>query len=167
MLSSLVAAPAAASQFYELVRSWLPEHSSLPGRAGEASMDALPENELPAFRDSSPEKHGRLRPARAYVDFRPGIDRVVRRGERCFIVDGWGQYAVVEVETDKLTPEKAAWYDSLEGRHRTGMVIATWGTCLLSREGKMERLAAMGVGLAFQVIYETRDEPPEQRETPP
>ena len=117
-------------------------------------MFELPEHEIPYFRDSPPEKSGRLRSVRAYADFRPGIDYVVRRGGRCFIVDGWHQYADIEVISDKLTPEKAAWYRSLEGRHRENMAIATWYTCLLSIEGKLERLAAMGIGLKFEALYD-------------
>jgi hypothetical protein len=115
-------------------------------------MRSLPEDELPYFHDSPPQKRGRLRSARAYVDFRPGIDHVLRRGDRCFIVDSCHLYADIEVKSDKLTPERAQWYRNLTGKHRVNMAYAVWHTCLLSFPGKMERLEAMGIGLVFELL---------------
>jgi hypothetical protein len=123
-------------------------------------MTEIPENELPWFRNSLPQKRGRLRSVRAFVDFRPGIDYVVRRGDRCFIVDGFHHYADIEVKSDKLTPEAAERYRSLTGRHRENMAYAIWYTCLLSLPGKLERLAAMGIDLVFEIL----DKPDEQKE---
>jgi len=123
-------------------------------------MSDIPEQEIPQFRDHPPRKQGKLRPVSAFADFRPGIDVVVRRGSRCFIVDSWHQYADIEVKSDQLTPEAVEWYRRLTGRHRENMAYATWYTCQLSLPGKLERLEAMGVGLVFEVL----DAPDERKE---
>lgn len=97
----------------------------------------------------------KLRRASAHADFRPGIDQVVRRGDRCFIVDRQRLYADIEIISDKLTPEKIAWYRDLaytlvvqgkpngkiggDGGTDSMPGIDTWRRKCLSRENVFER----------------------------
>jgi hypothetical protein len=93
----------------------------------------------------------KLRPATAYDGLRDGIDAVVRRGARCFIVDPWGEYAEIEVESDQLSPEGAERLRALQEPHRSRMIRAIVHTGYLSREGKAERLFVLGVPMRFEV----------------
>lgn len=94
-----------------------------------------------------------LLPATAYSDLRDGIDVVVRRGTRCFIVDPRGEYAEIEVESDQLTPEGAERLRSLQKPHRSRMIQAILHTGFLSQEGKAERLFVLGFPMRFEVAH--------------
>ena len=98
-----------------------------------------------------PRRGKKLLPATAYADLRDGIDIVVRRGARCFIVDTRGEYAQVEVESDLLTPAGAERLRALREPHRSRMIQAILLTGFLSQEGKTERLFVLGFPMRFEV----------------
>lgn len=95
----------------------------------------------------------RFLPATAYADLRDGIDLVVRRGTRCFIVDPLGEYAEIEVESDQLTQEGAERLRALQEPHRSRMIQAILHTGYLSQEGKAERLFVLGFPMRFEVAH--------------
>lgn len=74
-------------------------------------------------------------------DFRPGLDRVERRGNRTFVVDLEGQRAPVEVQHDALTEQTRANLYKLPLAKLGAYREITRATPYLSPEGKAERLA--------------------------
>lgn len=118
--------------------------------------------EAPLVRTVQRGKSERLRPARAFVTAgRPGIDDVARRGARCFLVDSQRLYAAIEVLPDHLTEEGAQRLRLLTGRKPESMAFTIWQSCLLSCEGKLERLEAMEIPLVFTALndpWEGKDE---------
>jgi hypothetical protein len=93
-------------------------------------------------------KSGRRRRKKRYaqnvLDFRPGIDRVVRRDGRGYVVDGAGLYQDLELDGDLVEPEAfAANVDRLTPEQRAGMFEAVRTTPWLSPEGRAERCALM------------------------
>jgi hypothetical protein len=93
----------------------------------------------------APARRGKALPSvEAISDFRPGIDKVIRIGDRTFIHDSKGSYADREVQSDKLTPEGAQKIRDLAVSYPTRFAEfrqTTAATPKLSPEGKAERLA--------------------------
>jgi hypothetical protein len=89
----------------------------------------------------------RLLPLEAISDFRLGIDRVDRRDGRLFVVDGQGYLADVEVQNGE-TPEALETFGENVAKMTRAGDLSAWGqrvrfTSLLSRDGKLERLAVL------------------------
>lgn len=78
-------------------------------------------------------------------DFRPGIDKVVRVGSRCFVRDGRGELADVEVESDILTPQVRASFESTSAESWGFKMVAVLAAASLSEEGRRERIEALNV----------------------
>lgn len=79
-------------------------------------------------------------------DFRIGIDKVVRRGDRCFISAREGttaNYAEMEVRSDVLTDAHRANFAKLTPEQRVHMANVVRNTPFLSDEGRAERLALL------------------------
>lgn len=74
-------------------------------------------------------------------DFQVGRDRVERRGDGTYVVDGSGQYAPIRVADDHLTPEGANRIRNLPADKREIARRTTEQTPYLSPDGKAERLA--------------------------
>lgn len=89
---------------------------------------------------AKPKRQKKLLRPNQISDFRPGIDKVERRGDRTFVVDTQGQRAPVEVEHDALTPEIEANIRKLPKERIAEYRAQTARTPFLSAEGKAERL---------------------------
>ena len=79
-------------------------------------------------------------------DFRIGIDKVVRRGDRCFIAAREGataQYAKMEVRSDVLTDKHRENFAKLTREQKMHMRNAVQHSPFLSDEGRAERLALL------------------------
>jgi len=79
-------------------------------------------------------------------DFQVGVDRVVRRGNRCFIVarDGaTATYKELEVRSDVLTDTIRANFAKLTPEQREKMHDAVFHSPYLSMKGRNERLALL------------------------
>ncbi len=85
----------------------------------------------------------KLLSANAVSDFRPGIDSMVRRGRKCYIVDRDGLYKEHEVVSDCLTLEIQEKFDKLSNKQAAVMFEVVLKTPYLSREGRMERVLYM------------------------
>lgn len=94
------------------------------------------------------KRQKRLMDASAISDFRVGVDKVVRRGSRCFVVasdTATAQYAETEVRSDVLTDEFRANFAKLTPAQRILMAEHIRNTPYLSDEGRKERLALLGI----------------------
>jgi len=76
-------------------------------------------------------------------DFRVGTDKVVRRGDRTFIVDSEGQRAETEVQSDVMQPEHVENLRKLTPAQLDRMEQEIRNTHILSEEGRSERLKAV------------------------
>ncbi len=125
--------------------------------AAEATGDCAcgtPQQHFHGMQDKATLLKGRgkaLLPAEAISDFRPGTDKVVRRGDRCFVVDTDGLWADVEIQSDVLKPEYEANIDKLSPEQRRRMIEAVVRSPYLSDEGRFERLAALKA-FRFEVV---------------
>jgi hypothetical protein len=82
-------------------------------------------------------------PASHFIDFRPGVDRVVRDGSRCVIRDGQGLLQDVEVQHDGLSDAQRIVLESTPGP-LIGMKFQAVRACAyMSEEGKAERCSAL------------------------
>jgi hypothetical protein len=82
-------------------------------------------------------------------DFQVGVDRVIRRGNRCFIAQREGataQYAGMEVRSDVITDTIRANFAKLTPEQREKMHDAVFHSPYLSMEGRNERLALLDSG---------------------
>jgi hypothetical protein len=105
-----------------------------------AAKAAPPPTPPPAVAPKAARSGKKLLPANAISDFRPGVDRVERRGDKTFVVDGQGQYAPREVQSDRMTPEVEASMRKLTPAQREMAIRQTATTPYLSEEGRKERL---------------------------
>ena len=78
-------------------------------------------------------------------DFRPGIDKVIRVGSRCFVRDERGKLADVEVESDVLTPQIQASFENTSAESWGFKMVAVLSAASLSEEGRRERIEALNV----------------------
>jgi hypothetical protein len=86
-------------------------------------------------------------------DFDVSKDKVVREGNRTFVVDTSGIRAKVEVQSDVITPEVIANINKLTPEQKLKMIQEVRNTYQLSPEGKKERLAELSKGQAqFTVV---------------
>ena len=69
-------------------------------------------------------------------------DKVVRRGDKTFVIDTQGQRAPVEVQSDKLLPEYVENFKKLTPEQQQRMIAEVKITPFLSEEGRAERLEA-------------------------
>jgi hypothetical protein len=101
------------------------------------------------------QKRGKLS-AQGINDFRFGIDRVERQGDKAFVVDPDGLYAPVEVDGDFIPPSFADRISDLSPAQATAMFEAIRLTPFLSREGKEERMRILlqsgKVRFTFQIV---------------
>ena len=74
------------------------------------------------------------------ADFDVSSDKVVRRGEKTFVIDTTGQRADIEVASDIITPEFEANITRLTHDQRAKMFGLIRSTPYLSDEGRIERL---------------------------
>lgn len=88
------------------------------------------------------QKKGTLS-AQGINDFRFGIDRVERHGDKAFVVDSEGMYAPVEIDGDFMLPDYGDRIANLTPSQATTMYEATRLTPFLSREGKAERMQVL------------------------
>jgi len=88
-------------------------------------------------------KARRLLDAHQVSDFDLRTDRVVRRGDRTYIVDTSGLKADMEVSSDVITPEIKANLLKLTPEQKIKMKIAVQNTPFLSPDGMTERLAVL------------------------
>ncbi len=86
-----------------------------------------------------PAAKGKLLTPQQISDFRPGTDRVERRGDKTYVVSG-DEYAPVQVQHDALTPETEANLRKLPPERLEEFRSQTKETPYLSPEGKAERL---------------------------
>ncbi len=84
-------------------------------------------------------------------DFRPGIDKVVRIGARCYARDSRGELADVEVESDVLTPQVRASFENTSAESWGFKMVAVLSAASLSEEGRRERIEALNV--AWKRLY--------------
>jgi hypothetical protein len=122
-----------------------------------AAKAAPPPTPSPAVAPKAAPKAARsgkkLLPANAISDFRPGVDRVERRGDKTFVVDGQGQYAPREVQSDRMTPEVEANMRKLTPTQREMAIRQTATTPYLSEEGRKERLRFLrGLDAGFSTV---------------
>ena len=110
----------------------------------EPPGSALPRAQTPARVHPKPRagRQSKLLAAKNIADFRPGIDRVERRGDRTFVVSGAEEYAPVEVRSDVMPADFAERLRAMSPDVRAKMLEATRTTPFLSPEGRAERLAA-------------------------
>jgi hypothetical protein len=100
----------------------------------------------------------RLLRASELADFRTGIDRVERRPDGTFVVDGQQLYADVPVDGDEICAATEANLRALAPANRAKMALAILGTALLSPEGKEERMRVLRPLLYSGMTFEL--EPP-------
>ena len=117
---------------------------------------------------TAPRRGRRLLTAQAISDFRVGIDRVERRGNRTFVIDTSGERAPLEVAHDAVTPEVEANLAKLSETNRTKMVAAIQTTPYLSAEGKTERLRLLiAAGVSSEGVPNVETAPAAPRSLPP
>lgn len=80
------------------------------------------------------------------LDFRPGTDRVERKGGVGYIVDPEGLYADVKIDGDVMAPDYGSKLTPLQ---IVKMMRVVASTPYLSPEGKKERLETLATGLAL------------------
>ena len=99
-------------------------------------------------------KNGRakLLRAEAYNDFTLGQDQVIRFNDCCWIIDGNGAYAPIQVKSDVLTEEGKENLRALPPAALTVMIDAIQRYAFLSDEGRQERLAFIATLPKFQVF---------------
>jgi hypothetical protein len=97
-----------------------------------------------ATKEESPKSTARrgkkLLGAQQIGDFEQGRDKVVRQGDRTFVVDTKGEHANIEVVSDVMTPENEANIRKLPVGKLAEYRQQTADTPYLSPEGKAERL---------------------------
>jgi len=113
-----------------------PEAPPAPPTAPKAPVAPVPPPPKP------PRPGKRLLRPDQLSDFRPGIDRVERRGDRTFVVDSLGERAPVEVQSDVVIPEIETRLRAQRTQPalRNRAIQAIRQTPFLSPEGKAERL---------------------------
>jgi hypothetical protein len=80
------------------------------------------------------------------LDFRPGVDRVERKGGVGYIVDPEGLYADVKIDGDVMLPDYGS---KLAPVQVVKMMQVVKHTPFLSPEGRKERLHALATRLAL------------------
>lgn len=100
-------------------------------------------------------RKSRLLRADQISDFDYSHEEVIRRGNKCFIVDHNGLFADQEVEYDGITPEYEANIAKLTPDQRKRMIEAVQHTPYLSKEGKQERLALL-LPAKFEILEEAK-----------
>jgi hypothetical protein len=96
--------------------------------------------------DAKPKKARRRKHplyARNVLDFRPGIDHVVRDGNEAHLVDRQGIYAPVKVDGDIIDDAMKARIAGYDEETATKMFAVTQQSPFLSPEGRRERLSAI------------------------
>jgi hypothetical protein len=116
--------------------------------------DAAPE--IAALMAPKAHKHTLLS-ARGISDFRIGVDKYIRRGKKCFVIDTEGIFGDTEVECDFITPEIEANIAKLTPEQRQFMIAAVRSSPFVTDEGKRERLELLAKGHATFEIIETAD----------
>lgn len=90
------------------------------------------------------------------LDFRPGIDVVIRRDGQGYLHDTSGLYEDMPVKNDVISDYIRSNIDKLTPQQAAGMYESTRTTPFLSPEGKLERMNYMmesgKVKLAFTEI---------------
>ncbi len=81
--------------------------------------------------------------AHGVLDFRPGIDRVVRRGKKAFVVDSQGLYEDREVDGDVMDAQFIEHAKTLTREQAGVLFTVIQSTPFLSPEGRSERLEAL------------------------
>jgi hypothetical protein len=132
--------PAGFRPFTEFVMRPPPEGTPREPPAGNPPEVGLVTRKLQRMKGRATRK---LLAVRNISDFEVGRDRVVREGNRTFVVDTQGQRARLEVQSDVMPPEWETRYREQTPIQRQFAHQSVESTPQLSAEGKQERLDVM------------------------
>jgi GGDEF domain-containing protein/phospholipid N-methyltransferase len=129
--------------FEDYLNTDRPGHKVTIDSASPASVEKPAVKPEPKTFTSHPRTAKTKLSADKLSDFQVGRDKVVREGNRTFVVDRSGSHARTEVQHDAITPEFKANADKLTPGQRERMIDSVKSTPYLSDEGRKERLEVL------------------------